>query len=322
MKADAVFEGGGVKGIGLVGALCYAEEVMKIQWQNLAGTSAGAIIAALLASGHTSREIREILFELDFAKIKDAGFFEKFCLFGKTLNLILEKGIYEGRYIENFIAEKLANKGVKVFGDLLIPGETNPRYKYRLNVIASDISRGKMLVLPQDIKDYGFNPDELSVARAIRMSISIPLFFEPVIINYLGPQGLKRCFIVDGGILSNYPVWLYDTEADPPWPTIGFKLVEPNEGQEREINSLIDFLSATVSTMMEAHDARHIQDANFQRTIAVPTMGVKTTDFNISDQKKEILFRAGYNAAKGFFNKYTEAKYLSLHSSFERKALS
>ncbi len=318
MKADAVFEGGGVKAIGLVGALNYAEEKMKVQWQNVAGTSAGALIAALIASGYTSGEIKDIVFQLDFAKIKDEGFLDKFCYFGKTLSLLLEKGIYEGRFIEHFIEEKLANKGVSTFGDLKIPGETNPRYKYRLNVIASDISRGKMLVLPEDIKDYGYEPDRFSVSKAIRMSVSIPLFFEPVIIYHKDLFNIKRCYIVDGGILSNYPVWLYDADK-PLWPTVGFKLVEPNEGKEREIYTLIDFLSATVSTMMEAHDAKHIQDANFKRTIAVPTLGVKTTDFSISPKKKKELYMAGYDAGKSFFDDYTDEKYLALHPSFERK---
>ena len=53
LKADAVFEGGGVKGIGLVGAVAFAEE-KGYRWVNLAGTSAGAIVAALLAAGYNA----------------------------------------------------------------------------------------------------------------------------------------------------------------------------------------------------------------------------------------------------------------------------
>lgn len=319
MKADAVFEGGGVKGIGLVGAMCYAEKEKKVQWQCVAGTSAGAIVAALVASGHPADEIKEIMFSLDFSRIRDEGFIDHFSLPGKTLSLLLEKGIYEGEYLERLVDGLLRRKGVSTFGDLKIKGEDNPRYSYRLNVIASDISRGKMLVLPHDIRDYGLDPDRFSVARAVRMSMSIPVFYEPVVIDYTGGGVLRKSYIVDGGILSNFPVWIFDSVEPPIWPTFGFRLVEPGEGDPREIQNILDFLGAIVSTMMEAHDERHIQDANFNRTIAIPTMGVKTTEFDITPERKDMLFQAGYNAAREFFAGYSEEKYKALHPRFKRK---
>jgi NTE family protein len=60
LRADAVFEGGGVKGIGLVGAVTVMEE-RGYRWMNLAGTSAGAIVASLLAAGYTGPELAGIL---------------------------------------------------------------------------------------------------------------------------------------------------------------------------------------------------------------------------------------------------------------------
>lgn len=319
LKADAVFEGGGVKGIGLVGALYYAEKEKKVQWQSLAGTSAGAIVAALVAAGYTAQEIKDIMFYLDFSLIKDQGFIDMFSLPGKTLSLLLEKGIYEGLFIEQFMAGLLEKKGVRTFGDLRIKGETNPRYAYRLNVIASDVTRGKMLVLPHDIRDYGRDPDLMSVALAVRMSMSIPVFYEPVAIDFEEGGRQRRSYIVDGGILSNFPVWIFDSVEEPQWPTLGFRLVEPGEGDPREIKGILDFLTAIVGTMMEAHDERHIQDANFKRTIGIPTMGVKTTEFNITPERKEMLFQAGYNAAKEFFAGYSESRYRELHTCFQRK---
>lgn len=319
MKADGVFEGGGVKGIGLVGALCYAEKEKKISWQNVAGTSAGAIVAALVASGHSSDEIKDVMYNLDFPSIKDEGFLDKLWVPGKTLSLLLEKGIYEGDFIERFMREQLMKKGVLTFGDLKIKGETNPRYIYRLNVIASDISRGRLLVLPRDIKDYGLDPDRLEVARAVRMSMSIPVFFEPVAIDFIRGGQRRKSYIVDGGILSNFPVWLFDCPEEPPWPTFGFRLVEPGNGEPRKINNIIDFLAAMVSTMIEAHDERHVQDANFRRTISIPTMGIGTTEFNITPERKDLIFRSGYNAAREFFEKYSENEYRSLHHRFERR---
>lgn len=318
MRADAVFEGGGVKGIGLVGALCFAEAEKNIRWQNVAGTSAGAIVAALVAGGYTAPEIKEIMFRLDFFLIKDKGFLDYFSYPGKIMSLFLEKGIYEGQFIEQFMAGLLKKKGVEVFGDLKVQGEANPRFAYRLNVIASDISRGRMLVLPQDIRDYGLDPDRLSVSRAVRMSMSIPVFYEPVPLDYSDGGVLKRSYIVDGGILSNFPVWIFDSERDPQWPTFGFRLVDPGEEEPRQIHNILDFLYASVATMIEAHDERHIQDANFTRTIAIPTMGVKTTEFEITPERKDMLFQSGYKAASDFFSGYSEEKYRAMHPYFKR----
>ena len=61
-----------------------------------------------------------------------------------------------------------------------------------------------MVVLPEDLPDYGIDPDRFEIARAVRMSISIPYFFEPVIV--------KKHVFVDGGILSNFPMWIFDRE--------------------------------------------------------------------------------------------------------------
>ena len=60
LKADAVFEGGGVKGIGLVGAVAVAEE-KGYQWVNVVGTSAGAIVAALVAADYSAVEQKEVM---------------------------------------------------------------------------------------------------------------------------------------------------------------------------------------------------------------------------------------------------------------------
>lgn len=294
----------------------YAEKERQVRWQNIAGTSVGAVVAALLASSYSAGEIKDIIFGLDFSRIKDEGLLDMLSLPGKTLSLLFEKGIYEGRFIEIMMEELLAQKGVRTFGDLKIHGEVNPRYVYRLNVIASDISRGRMLILPRDIRYYGIDPDSFSVARAVRMSMSIPVFYEPVVLDYTAGEQRKRSYIVDGGILSNFPVWLFDSVSEPLWPTFGFRLVEPGQGEPRDINNIIDYLAAIVGTMIEAHDERHIQDANFSRTIAIPTMGIKTTEFNITPERKEMLFTSGYNAAKKFFQDYDEDKYRQVHPYF------
>ena len=176
LRADAVFEGGGVKGIGLVGAVAVAEE-RGSQWVNIAGTSAGAIVAALLAAGYSATEMREVMEELDYNRFKDASLIDRVPLAGPLASLVFEKGIYEGRFFETWIRGLLHKKNVETFHDLIVPEyKDNEQYRFKLRVIASDISRGRLLVLPQDIADFGVRPEALNVATAVRMSMSIPFF--------------------------------------------------------------------------------------------------------------------------------------------------
>ena len=73
---DAVFEGGGVKGIGLVGAVSEIEKAGYV-FENLAGTSAGAIVAALLAVGYKADEIKKEMERLNYNDFKDEGLLDK-----------------------------------------------------------------------------------------------------------------------------------------------------------------------------------------------------------------------------------------------------
>src|SRR3954453_13731963 len=69
---DLVFEGGGVKGIAMVGALSVLEE-HGYKPQNVAGTSAGAIVATLLAAGYTAAELRDLISNQDFSEFMDTN---------------------------------------------------------------------------------------------------------------------------------------------------------------------------------------------------------------------------------------------------------
>jgi NTE family protein len=92
---DLVFEGGGVKGIALVGAYSVLEEE-GYEPQNMAGASAGAIVAALIAAGYTSDELKEIISKLDYDQFKDEALDDRFPL-GKALSILRDLGIYEGK---------------------------------------------------------------------------------------------------------------------------------------------------------------------------------------------------------------------------------
>jgi NTE family protein len=311
-RCDAVFEGGGVKGIGLVGAIAATEE-MGYEFCNVAGTSAGAIVAALVAAGYRAAELRDIMQSLDYSNFKDEGLLDQIPLFGKVLSLGLEKGIYEGAYLERWLREKLVAKGKRTFKDLVLDEFRDaPKYRYKLQVIAADVSRGKLLVLPRDIQDYGVPPDDLDIARAVRMSMSIPFFYEPVTLR-LGGTG-KECFIVDGGVLSNFPISLFDDGSpDPLWPTFGYLLAEKSDvvGQavQHEVSGPLSLLASVFLTMLEAHDRMYISNGAFVRTIMIPTMGVKTTEFDLRHERAEMLYQSGLSSAQAFFRTWDFDRY-------------
>jgi NTE family protein len=305
---DAVFEGGGVKGIGLAGAASVVEE-HGYRWSNLAGTSAGAIVASLLAAGYHGDELKNIIGSVDYLRFKDKSGLGSLPLVGSLTCLLWEKGIYAGKYFESWLRELLARKNVRTFKDLIIDEfQDDERYRFKLRVIASDITNGRMLALPQDISQYGIKPEDMDVASAVRMSMSIPFFFRPVGIQ--SQPDKKTSFVVDGGVLSNFPVWLFDSEGIPEWPTFGFKLVEPEEGTPHAINGPISLLTALFGTMMEAHDARYIQDQHFARTIPIPTLGIKTTEFDITPQRTEALYQSGRKGAEDFLSSWNFAEYV------------
>jgi NTE family protein len=317
-KADAVFEGGGVKGIALVGAL-YVAEHMGVEWQKVAGTSAGAITACLLAAGYTAKELIPMMTEeMDFNKFMDQDLLDKIPLLGKIASALFEKGIYEGDYFENWITKKLAKKGVNSFGDL-----KDEKGGYRLKLIASDVTRHKMLVLPDDLENYGRDPGRFPIARAARMSMSIPYFFEPVQMDYVeSGVGRRKAYVVDGGLLSNFPVWLFDAPEGyvPRWPTYGFKLVEPDSDEPSASKWPHEYIFALINTMMEAHDKAYIDRANFKRTIGIPTMGIQTTQFDLKKEEKDLLLRAGQEAAIDFFRTWDFQKHNEEFREPRRKA--
>jgi NTE family protein len=304
--ADAVFEGGGVKAIGLVGALCVAEE-KGYRWKRVAGTSAGSILASLLAAGYSGQELYEILIEKDFTDFLAPSWYDHIPFLGPSARLWFKKGLHSTKRLEKWLEELLAKKGVRTFGDL----KAN---EIKLHIIVSDITLENLLVLPQDLEMYGHNPDEFSIAKAVSMSCSIPFFFEPA--RLVNKKINKVCYLVDGAVLSNYPIWLFDAE-NPEWPTFGFRLTSKDSATGHDIDSPVSMFKALFETMMDAHDNRSIKEQDEVRTIIVPSLDVKLTDFSIDIKKREALFQSGVKAAEAFFNNFTFTNYLDMRSRMD-----
>lgn len=310
MKINGVFQGGGVKGIGLVGAV-YAAERRGITFHQTAGTSVGALVASLVAAGYSGEEMRDLLLETPFGSFVSKDWYHYLLLVGPAIRLFMKNGLYSGDPLEDWVAGLLARKGIRTFADM------PPR---ALRVVASDITSGKMLVLPDDIETYGIDSRTFPVAKAVRMSCSLPFFFDPVKLRVRrGPNQRKKTavfgqptYIVDGAILSNYPLWIFDREIDQ-WPnhvpTIGFQLVGSKEPGPRQVRGPITMLQALFSTMSTAHDHRYIERHSRFRTVKILSDMVHTTEFSISEEKLRELFLSGVKAGDDFFSAWTYSGY-------------
>ncbi|HKV59528.1 MAG TPA: patatin-like phospholipase family protein [Ktedonobacteraceae bacterium] len=305
LQADLVLEGGGVRGIGHVGALSLMEE-QGYQWVNIAGTSAGAFVAALLAAGYKASELYDIMKnEVQFSRFAHDPGLDGVMLV-EALHMLQRAGMHTGNFIETFIQQKLGAKGIVKFGDLVLntrePKHSN--FRYRLTVIASDISNESMLRLPQDMLRFGLDPDDLDIAQAVRMSASIPFFFMPIHKKHADGSA---SLIVDGGLLSNFPVYLFDVPHAPRRPTFGLRLVDAPPTAEQPwppnpTGNAWQIGRALLNTLLRAHDRLYMDDHTYVRTIAIPVNGISGTKFDLSSEEANTLYHNGRKAAAQFFS--------------------
>jgi len=321
-EADGVFQGGGVKGIGLVGALLEFHDHGWTGWKHSAGTSAGAIIAAYLACGHTPLETAELLEHVPFRKFVDTGQFGKYV--SGPWNLLAHRGFAKGEYFRHWMDDQLNGA---TFRDLRIDGTSD---SWRVKLIAADITNREMLVLPDDLRRYRrhgddapIDPDSFKVADAVRMSMSIPFFFEPVTLTHHASG--DEATIVDGGILSNFPVWLFDVDhRDPVRPTFGFRL-KGGRGVGSGVQRYLRMLGWPAAmgfdlfhTASDAWDNRFMSNSTRVRTCAVDAGSVGTTDFDLSADARRMLVESGRRAARDFLAGFDVDEYFN---TFGRKLI-
>lgn len=279
MIVDGVFSGGGIKGFAYVGAIQVLEE-RGIQFKRVAGTSAGAILAAFIAAGFNAQELEEIFDELNLKILLDPPKLFIDMPFLKWINLYIRFGMYRGKSLEKWFHQKLATKGIYSFGDLP---------KDALKLVASDLTNGKILVLPDDLKNYGIDGSTFPISRALRMSCGLPFFFEPVYLK----NGEMECVIVDGGVLSNFPLWIYENENQMR-PVLGMKLSSASEEMApHEIDNAIQLFEALFSTMQNAHDDQYIARKHEKNIIFIPVEKYSATQFDMDEEAKKKLICIG-----------------------------
>jgi NTE family protein len=133
--------------------------------------------------------------------------------------------------------------------------------------------------------------------------MAIPLFFRPARCPDRIAGG--KAWLVDGGMLSNFPIEVFDrTDGPPRWPTFGIKLsARPSATNINEVRGIVSLSLAMLSTMTGFHDRLHVGRPDvLARTIFVDTGDVRATDFDLSRDAAEELYERGRNAATRFLD--------------------
>jgi NTE family protein len=328
--ADLVLEGGGVKGIGLAGAIIALDDAGYV-FPRVAGTSAGAIVSSLVAAYQTRgipvSQLRADMDELDYNRFKVANWVEKHLgKAGLAYTLVKKQGMYATTYLSEWLHSKLDPLDVRTFADLKITDDPNtslpPEQRYRLVVHTSDLTRQALVRLPWDLPYYSLADadnatleqkiaaiDAYPIVDAVRASMSIPFFFQPF--RQKTPEG--ECTWVDGGMLQNFPVTVFDrTDGKlPRWPTWGVKLSArpPIDVPEKAVKGDVAELLAIAHTALGEWDRYPLlSEGVSSRTVFVDTMHVSATDFGLSAQLRQQLFENGTAAAQQFLQAWNAAQ--------------
>jgi NTE family protein len=318
VNLDIVLEGGGVKAIAQVGALSVLEE-HGYRMQRAAGSSGGALVAAGLATGVPAARLKQLMDELDFRRVPDATGAARLGLLGRGISLLFEQGVYDGDYLRNWVHDTLKREsGVETFGDLRLPPDPDddlrPNQRYRLVVIAADVSRGQLVRLPWDYEQYGLDPDRQLVADAVRASTSIAFFFKPAHLAWGKPAG-NVSVLLDGGVVSDFPVEIFDrTDGRPPrWPTFGVTLSArtPPGALRNQVRDSLGLALAILDTTVNGNDRVHLADPCVaSRTIFVDIQGVSAENFSIDAKTRQALYEKGRSAAERFLTMWDWDAYL------------
>ena len=267
---NLVLEGGGVKGIAYAGAFEVLEQqgILK-QVGPVAGTSAGAITATLVALRYEPDQIRSLIFNIPFENFKDGGS-------TGLIRLFKHFGWFKGDYFLDLMRCLITNqtkKPVTTFKDLKDMGFRD------LHVFSTDLSTGKSMEFS------AANTPDVEVALAVRMSMSIPLFFASVDFN--------DNLFVDGGVLRNYPIDAFDTRAAANPATLGLHL-NGKPAARAEIKGFPGYARNLFEVLLDVQVIDlETNPPDLQRSVLIDNLGISTTDFNLTRAQKIALIASG-----------------------------
>ncbi len=324
---NLIFEGGGVKGIAYAGAIkVLAEKNILTDIRRVGGTSAGAITAALLALGAGWTDVRDIVGGTDFGEFMD----DSWGFIRNLLRLVKKFGLCKGKAFTKWMQEQIGSMTGNpnlTFAGLEKLKEEDPAKFRSLYVVGTNLSKQIPEVFSAE------KTPNMMIGEAIRISMSIPLFFSAILSN--------NETWVDGGITWNYPIDIFDNKKYisapdnsnlyelPEHPekykhdyvynkeTLGFRVdteeeialmkraIEP---PSIKIKNIKQYITMTIGFMTDIANKAHLQENDWHRTVFIDAKGVKTTDFGLSENRIEELIQSGENGAKEYFQWFEDRR--------------
>jgi NTE family protein len=281
---NLAFKGGGVLGIAYAGALQVLQDQNILQQvQRVAGTSAGAITAALVSLRYTAQEIYSIVQATDFSSFEDKE---------NPLRIATKYGLYEGDAFLEWTQQHITAKGFSAnatFADLQAKGMMD------LHVFSTDLNA-------KALKHFSYETTPtVIVAEAVRASMSIPLFFKAWQFSNNTPDDH---IYVDGGMVYNFPITIFDNNGTPNSQTLGLYLA--NLGAAPPPSTLgydhvIQYVRDLVDTMLDAQEIDFLDDPEEKsRTITIDNLGISATNFGLTKDQQTALYNSGVKYAKQF----------------------
>ena len=306
---NLVFEGAGIRGIAYAGAISELENRKLLAGvKRIGGTSAGAITALTLTLGYTADEITALIGSTSFQKFNDGKFF-----FPGGLNrLRTYYGWYRGQRFEQWLEKLIAAKT----GDAHITFEQLHRQGYKdLYVTGTSLNQQKLIVFSYETYPH------MQVKDAVRISMSIPLYFEAVFMDTAGhiiphPKNTSGLDVmVDGGLIANFPIRLFDSTrymtdaarnlfAVNPY-TRGFRvdsdpqIANDTSGKglaDRPIANLKNYITAFYTLIIENLNRQTLTADDWKRTLSISDGGLSPRIRKLSPAEIQTLLENGRRA--------------------------
>ncbi|WP_409286699.1 patatin-like phospholipase family protein [Pseudomonas guariconensis] len=284
-KVGLVLSGGAARGIAHIGVLKALEE-QGVRIDAIAGTSMGAVIGGLYASGYSVEELEKLATTLDWQqalsdapprkdvpfrrKQDDRDFLVKQKLsFRDDGSLGLPLGVIQGQNLSLLLESKLAHTAdTRDFDKLPIP----------FRAVATDIASGEKVVFSR-----GHLP------QVIRASMSIPAVFAPV--------ELDGRLLVDGGMVDNIPV---DVARDMGVDLAIVVDIGTPLRDRKQLATVVDVLNQSITLMTRRNSEEQLASLHQDDVLIQPSLAAfGVTDFG----RAQDMIDAGYRAARALDNR-------------------
>jgi len=310
-----VLKGGGIRGIAYTGALKVLEDKHITQdIERVAGTSVGAITGTLFALGYNADQMQEIMLGLDISSFNDGEWF----FIGGQKRVRKNYGWYKGKRLEQWVGRHIKTQTgdeQTTFMQLHHLAQTNKKYK-DLYITATNLTKQRT-----EVFSWESYPD-MPIKTAVKASAAIPLYFGAVFIDSLGniinqpKKNVNYNVYVDGGLLANYPINIFDTKEDIAANvidnyTLGLNLERPEQiaySKEQEgiapynIHSFFSYVAALYNLTIEQLNKNTNQAEERKHSIYISTSNLSPKVRHITIEQKKMLFHNGSEGAKAFFD--------------------